>query len=70
MIMATANEHTFLLVMAFMEKYLQVFKDNGAIEQNILGHYNVRFTRQRYMNAQDNQIQRGMDKLAAYMTAL
>lgn len=43
--------------------------DDKTIESQ-LGHYDVRFTCQRYMNAQDKQIQRGMDKLAAYMTAL
>ena len=43
--------------------------DDKTIESQ-LGHYDVRFTRQRYMNAQDKQIRRGMDKLVAYMTTL
>ena len=43
--------------------------DDKTIESQ-LGRFDVRFTRQRYMNTQDKQIQRGMDKLAAYMTAL
>ena len=33
-----------------------------------LGHYNIQFTRERYMNAQDKQVSREMDKLATYLT--
>lgn len=43
--------------------------DEKTIESQ-LGHYDIRFTRERYMNAQAKQEQRGMDKLASYMTAL
>ncbi len=43
--------------------------DDKTIESQ-LGHYDVLFTRQRSMNAQDKQIRRGMDQLAAYMTTL
>ena len=42
--------------------------DDKTIESQ-LGHYDVRFTRQRYMNAQDNQIRREIDKLVTYLTA-
>ena len=42
--------------------------DDKTIESQ-LGHYDVRFTRQRYMNAQDNQIRREMDKLVTFLTA-
>lgn len=43
--------------------------DDKTIESQ-LGHYNADFTRQTYMNAQEKQIARGMEKLADYLTAL
>ena len=43
--------------------------DDKTIESQ-LGHYNVRFTRERYMNSQAKQEERGMDKLASYMNTL
>lgn len=43
--------------------------DNKTIESQI-GHYDVRFTRERYMNAQAKQEEREMNKLSSYLTAL
>ncbi len=43
--------------------------DDKTIESQ-LGHYDAKFTRERYMNSQDKQIERGMDKLASYLTTI
>ena len=43
---------------------------NDKTIESQLGHYDARFTRERYMNAQEKQIERGMDKLASYLTDL
>ena len=40
--------------------------DEKTIERQ-LGHYDVRFTRQRYMNAQAKQEEKSMAQLAAYI---
>ncbi len=53
---------------------IATFMNNAEIDEKTiesqLGHHDVRFTRERYMNAQAKQEERGMDKLASYMTAL
>ena len=53
---------------------IATFMNNAEIDEKTiesqLGHYDVRFTRERYMNAQAKQEERGIDKLASYMTAL
>ena len=53
---------------------IATFMNNAALDdktiESQLGHYNARFTRERYMNAQEKQIERGMDKLASILTAL
>ena len=43
--------------------------DEKTIESQ-LGHYDVRFTRQRYMNAQEKQEERSMAQLAAYIAEI
>ena len=53
---------------------IATFMNNAALdEKNIesqLGHYDVRFTRQRYMNAQARQEEKSMAQLAAYITKI
>ncbi len=48
------------------------FMNNAELDERTiisqLGHYNIQFTRERYMNAQDKQVSREMDKLATYLT--
>ena len=43
--------------------------DEKTIESQ-LGHYDVRFTRQRYMNAQAKQEEKSMAQLAAYIAQI
>ena len=38
--------------------------------QSQMGHYNAAFTRQRYMNPQEEQIEQGMQKLADYIAKI
>ena len=53
---------------------IATFMNNADVDEKTiesqLGHHKVEFTRERYMNAQAKQEQRGMDKLASYMTEL
>ena len=53
---------------------IATFMNNAELDEKTiesqLGHYDIRFTRERYMNAQAKQEERSMDKLAEYLTTL
>ncbi len=50
------------------------FMNNAALDdktiESQLGHYDARFTRERYINMQDKQVEREMEKLASYLTVI
>ena len=50
------------------------FMNNAQVDdktvQSQMGHYNAAFTRQRYMNPQEEQIEQGMQKLADYIAKI
>lgn len=52
---------------------IATFMNNAGLDEKTiesqLGHYDIQFTRKQYMNAQDKQEERGMDKLASFITA-
>ncbi len=43
--------------------------DTKTIERQ-LGHYNIQFARKVYMNAQDKQVDREMEKLETYLAVI
>lgn len=53
---------------------IATFMNNAALDEKTiesqLGHYDVRFTRRRYMNAQARQEERSMAQLAAYIAQI
>lgn len=53
---------------------IATFMNNAALDEKTiesqLGHYDVRFTRQRYMNAQAKQEEKSMAQLAAYIAQI
>ena len=50
------------------------FMNNAALDdktiESQLGHYDARFTRERYINMQDKQVEQEMEKLASYLTVI
>ena len=53
---------------------IATFMNNAALDEKTiesqLGHYDVRFTRQRYMNAQARQEEKSMAQLAEYIAQI